>query len=923
MFERASQLVNAGLISEQDAQDLLTSAGFSEWREAWGRLREMAPDDASRAALAECLPLLLVALSDAATPDGSLVNFERYVQSVPDRTALFRYLATNPRAVEILIKLFVGSQFLTEILLRNPNYLEQLTKHKRLAEFKPRAQFLGEALDAAAPFPPLAAKFDALRRFQRWELLRIGACDSFGLMDLKSVTLQLSLLADSLVQCGLALISREMRVDPAGFAVLAFGKLGGQELNYSSDIDLVFLSDDEPTRYWPLGQRLIKALTEATGEGFLYRVDMRLRPWGRSGSLVNSVDAHLGYLKQHGKLWEKQALVKARVIAGNAEIGERFLTRAEPLIYDVPVDQVRRNIREMKGRIEAGLDRQGRTWGEVKSGEGSIRDIEFVTQYLQLSNGATHPEVRSINTLDGLVRLADFGFLQADEYRQLTSGYGFLRTIEHALQLMHHKQTHSIPADEREIAWFARRLDFQNADHLLRHYRQHCEAIRAIYLKYIGGNGEGQPIANGDPTPDQSAAHLARMGPSYSETFSEEEIATHAALIGRLSDENIVEIEARPRASGKWTMTVAGYDHTGELSIMCGLLFVYGFDIAGGNVFTAEHVAPRHSAGGEKRGLARYFVNVFVVKPPLELVLPETWARYKKDLAALLRLVEEGFQREAQGMLAKRVAGALREVVEPPTSLSPVEIDIDNDASETATVLHIRSEDTIGFLYELTNALALAGIDVGRVIISSVGTRVFDTLYVTDTAGAKLTDPERQRELRAAVVLIKHFTHLLPRSPNPQAALLRFRDFLEQLFQQPNWLDDLAALERSEVLTALARLLGVSDFLWDDFLRLQYANLFPVVKDVDALARRKTRADLERELRFELTTVAGSDSGQIQNERRARLNAFKDREMFRTDMRHILGQIPRFGEFSEELADVAEVAVAAGLDLLEGDFRAR
>ncbi len=136
--------------------------------------------------------------------------------------------------------------------------------------------------------------------------------------------------------------------------------------------------------------------------------------------------------------------------------------------------------------------------------------------------------------------------------------------------------------------------------------------------------------------------------------------------------------------------------------------------------------------------------------------------------------------------------------------------------------------------------------------MASSGHSVFDTLHVTDAMGEKITNPNRQRELRAAVVLIKHFTHLLPRSPNPEAALLHFRDFLEHLFQQPNWLEELASLERSDVLEALATLLGVSDFLWEDFLRLQHVNLFPVVTDIAGLERRKSRDVLAAELQAEL-----------------------------------------------------------------------
>ncbi len=702
---------------------MLAAVGFADRQRARQRIEGLCDDDACRRALHSSLPMLLAALSETATPDGSLVNFERYVQSVDDRAKLFEYLASNPRAVEILVKLFVGSQFLTEILLRNPDYLERLTLHKRLAEFKYREQFFFEACGAAAGAGDLAAQFDALRRYQKWELLRIGACDSFGLFDLKNVTVQLSLLADSLVQACLAILCEKLHVKSDGFCVLAFGKLGGEELNYSSDIDLVFLADTEATRFWELGQKLIKALLDATTEGFLYRVDMRLRPWGKSGALVNTVDSHVGYLKKHGMAWEKQALLKARPIAGDPSVGREFLKRAEPLIFGMPPDEVRASVRSTKKKIEAELGRKGRTWGEVKGGPGSIRDIEFITQCLQLIHGGQHKAVRSVGTLDGLVRLTDFGFLHADEYRHLTNGYNFLRTVEHSLQLMHHKQVHSLPTDDREMAFLARRLDYPDGAQFLAQYERTVHTVRAIYDKYVSEKADAKPAEelaeNGLPE------HLARMEPSYQETYSSDEIAAHAAMLRRLSPENEVEVLAvrLPRETNgsrtadsatRWRLTVAGRDHVGDLSMICGLLFVYGFDIVDGNVFT-------ELPGGRKgkAGRGTEFVNVFTVRATGK-AREEDWPRYERELEELIRLVAEGKQREAHGRMAKRVAAVLRdesrelkvERFEPGpshnsqsstlNSLLPVEVEVDNGRSELFTVLHIRAEDTIGFLYELT-----------------------------------------------------------------------------------------------------------------------------------------------------------------------------------------------------------------------------
>jgi [glutamine synthetase] adenylyltransferase / [glutamine synthetase]-adenylyl-L-tyrosine phosphorylase len=272
-------------------------------------------------------------------------------------------------------------------------------------------------------------------------------------------------------------------------------------------------------------------------------------------------------------------------------------------------------------------------------------------------------------------------------------------------------------------------------------------------------------------------------------------------------------------------------------------------------------------------------------------------------------------------------SAAISPSADQAAALYPIIIDIDNEASPDYSVLRIDTPDIVGFLFEFTNALAINQVYIARVAIRTIGDRVSDTLYVTDENGRKITAADRLRELRAATVLIKHFTHLLPYSPNPESALLHFREFIAQLFRRANWPDELASLERPEVLHNLARLLGVSDFLWDDFLRMQYANLFPVVTDIDALDTVKTRAQLQAELEGVLAEThrepqPPSDSPSLQDGTwREALNAFKDREMLRIDMRHILGHTREFWEFALELTDLAEVVVNSAYHLCHEDLR--
>jgi glutamate-ammonia-ligase adenylyltransferase len=865
--------------------------------------RMMTASQTSRSALEIILPHLVNRLLACADPDRALVSFERFAQAFSP-PALFPALAKSPRTLEILITLFAGSQFLTDILLRSPENIVMLHRRDRLAHRKTSDQIYRTACaESAALVHPLnlSTIADALRRFQRRELLRIGACDMLDLYDLPTVTAQLSALADGLSRAALETASAA-QTPVEGFVVLALGKLGGGELNYSSDIDLLFIARENPQEYSRLGETFIDLVSRITPEGFLYRVDMRLRPWGTQGPLVSSVEGYLKYLSSHARLWEKQALLKTRPIAGDLALGRNFLSRVETHLYASDPETVRASVHAMKQRTEQVLRQQGRSWGEVKLGEGSIRDVEFIVQFLQMAWGGAHPQIRSAATLEALPRLQTAGLLTSSETRTLSDGYIFLRTIEHYLQMMHYRQTNALPADPDAIGFLARRLGFdgpQAGDRFLARYQQHGASIRAIYLRHVGKELM-TPHASLSPAQDQQRAHIARLDPAYLLTFSEAEIQQHTALVNLLDLDRPALVDVQPLEANRSRVTIVAYDYPGELTLICGLMFVYGWNIHDGEVFTYEpgegEDRPRMAApatagiapsrvvpsrknppsGGDptpKGDSPRKIVDVFTVSP-VRAQPAGVWEAYTQDLTALLKRMAAGQRREARGELARRVAAAFQEISETESPLFPVDIEIDNNASERYTLLRIEAPDTVGFLYEFTNALAMNRVYIARVIVQSVGSRVNDVLYVTDEQGRKITAPEKQRELRAATVLIKHFTHLLPRAPNAEIALLHFREFLGQLFQRPHWPDELVSLERSG----------------------------------------RTRTELEWMLQAALQP-AREDWREV-------VNAFKDREMFRMDMRHLLGHAPDFWSFAAELTDLAEVVMAAVLDRCTAELTA-
>ncbi|MFV1980033.1 MAG: glutamine synthetase adenylyltransferase [Rhodothermia bacterium] len=853
-------------------------------------------------------------------PERVAIQFNRFSERLQSDPELAEFCFGDARRIDMLATLLGGSAFISDILIREPELFRTLAHDQADARMRVRASErtaveMERAVHAAvASAPSYDDQKIALRRFHRRELFRIAASDFLGFWDMPAVTGQLSILAGSLIRTALDVAAGAVGIVPAGLAIVGMGKLGGLELNYSSDIDLLFVAGSDAMRYSRVGARVIDVLGDITSEGFLYRVDMRLRPWGRSGALVNTVDAYEKYLKSHGEPWEKQALLKARVLAGNTVVGQEFYDRLSPIVFGQTPESVRKSVVRMKRRIEAELDRKGQTWGNVKQGRGSIRDVEFTVQFLQLLHGGSMPGVRSESTRVGLARLSEHGLLSQDDLRILSEGYTFLRVIEHHLQLYHNRQTHSLPRDSERIDHLARRLEFDDPDpgkQLLGHYEQHASAIRQVFERLVAKAGNGDvSVNNGENNETSLPPLVTTMAPAYQEAFSRREIDRHAILARRLNHRHPVAVEAQDLEDGTWRLTIVGYDYLGELSVISGLLLVHGFDIIDGQIFTDEQ---RSGSGNQKRPSERSklkIVDVFTVKPVSGEVPAETWRHYTGELEELVRALSDHRREEVQGRLAERVAESTADRKQSaPSTLYPVDIVIDNETDARFSILNIEAPDTVGFLYELTNALTLLDVDIARVGVTSAGERVRDTLYVTNNRGQKITVEIEQHQLRLTTVLVQHFTHLLPQAPNPTAALLQFRSLLGNLLTRDDWTAEIASLERPEVLDALTRLLGVSDFLWNDFLRMQHETLFPLIGDVDRLKTPRPSSDIEKEL-ADAMSGASDTVEQI-----TLLNRLKDHEMFRIDMRYILGHITEFGQFSREITDLADVVVNEALRL--------
>jgi glutamate-ammonia-ligase adenylyltransferase len=419
-------------------------------------------------------------------------NLERWAAHLPSGPATFSLLE-DPRLLDDLLRLFASSQYLSDILIREPTAYTLLLEPE---ESWLRDDLRAKMAAAVAPFRRLVSRLEALRRARRREFLRIGWRDLAGRADFESVVARISALAEALIEQALVvarapLAEQQPEIDAqVRFAVIAMGKLGGRELNYSSDVDLLFLYDsatpDDPTHLrhaTRLAEALFTALNDTTGEGRLFQVDMRLRPEGRYGALVRSFASYREYYDRWMETWERQALIKARPIAGDAELGQRFSGLAEERAYpSLHAATLFEDVRDMRAAIERRVERREQTVTNVKEGRGTIREIEFTVQLLQLLFGAQRPEIRTGNTSEALARLEAAGLLSAEERSAFAEHYRFFRTVEHRLQIMHDLPVRLVPEDPGEQRKLALRMGFspEEADRFFENYRARADTVEAL-----------------------------------------------------------------------------------------------------------------------------------------------------------------------------------------------------------------------------------------------------------------------------------------------------------------------------------------------------------------------------------------------------------------------------------------------------------
>lgn len=511
-------------LGSQKVAELLQPYGFQDIKRADAALQAMAGEPRSRALLAVVLEELLSAIAETADPDQALVHWEHYLETGINRVQLFQYLADAPRMLHLLCTLFGNSPALAQTLVRDPLLIYWLAEERVLSR-RPTRRELERMLRAMlANVSAVELKLETLRRFRRREMLRIGVRDLLRAADVRETTIALSDLAAVLIQAAYEIVEADLRrqygvpmhrnhrgqLVETGFVVMAMGKLGGGELNFSSDVDLIYVYESEDGQTYPtagqtgvhsipneeyfeyLARALTAALAERTQEGYVYRVDLRLRAEGAVGRLARSLAGYRQYYRTRGQVWERQALLKAWPIAGSRSVGRAFLRMVRPFVFGSVALTSRDDwsliigeVKATKAMIDSKMVMRGHEHRNVKLGIGGIREIEFLVQVVQMLLGRWLPGIRARNTLTALARFRREGLLSSREQTALTEAYLFLRDIEHKLQMVHDLQTHALPSSPEELARCAVRLGYGPhpgaSQRFLADYHRHTAFVHQMF----------------------------------------------------------------------------------------------------------------------------------------------------------------------------------------------------------------------------------------------------------------------------------------------------------------------------------------------------------------------------------------------------------------------------------------------------------
>jgi glutamate-ammonia-ligase adenylyltransferase len=431
-------LAGHGPLSTEAAEERLTAFGFVDAEHTRAALRELTSGFSRTSRVFQgLLPVILDWLSTTPNPDLGLLQLRRLAEGPTRASVLAGAFRDSTGAAQRACRLLGSSRMLGDGLFHQPAFIDALGDDNELTREHSHTELVDAAMETLQWRTDVDHRRAGLRRFKRREFLRVAARDVLGLAPIEVTEREWSSVADACVEAAL------QALEPAvPFAVIGMGRLGGQELSYASDIDVLFVYDgDRPSQFETaerVATQLIREIGATTPEGQTFRVDATLRPEGKKGVLARSLEGYRAYYADYGLAWEFQSLLRARPVAGDADVARRFLELIEPLVIrdPFPEDDVR-EIRRVKLRVERerippGEDPQF----HLKLGKGALTDVEFAVQLLQLQHGAQHPEMRTPATIEGLRRLVGAGLLDPEDGTVLEESYRFCERARNARYLV-------------------------------------------------------------------------------------------------------------------------------------------------------------------------------------------------------------------------------------------------------------------------------------------------------------------------------------------------------------------------------------------------------------------------------------------------------------------------------------------------------
>ncbi|MEE8184859.1 MAG: bifunctional [glutamate--ammonia ligase]-adenylyl-L-tyrosine phosphorylase/[glutamate--ammonia-ligase] adenylyltransferase [Thermodesulfobacteriota bacterium] len=499
-------------IDEEKAAVTLESEGFKDAKRALKNLRLL-----SGYTLGKDITKIIGFTVLSPSADDALNNLEKIASTISNKTASF--LLKEEKKLKMLITICGSSQMLSHYIVKNPTLLDELFVEDQTYSEKGLETLIEELNTRTKDIYDTDGIARALRLYRQREYLRIGSRDLLGLTSMVETTAALSALASATMEITVAICLRRLKekygtpfyIDnngnkkEAAFVVIGMGKLGGMELNFSSDIDIMYIyssNKGETTGtgekgynkinlhafFVKLSEMITKLISGITEDGFVFRIDLDLRPEGKKGNIANSIRSAEIYYESWGKTWERAAMIKARPVAGSLALGEEFLLTLEPFVYRRYLDFTAIDeIRAMKEKIDLGsLGKKMRTVN-VKLGVGGIREIEFFIQAIQLINGGKDKNIRQKNSLAALDALSNKGYLRMEDADRLAEAYVFLRNLEHKIQIVEGRQTHVIPAKTRDLQRVAKMMGFEDGlerkagEALLYKHKKLTENVHEIY----------------------------------------------------------------------------------------------------------------------------------------------------------------------------------------------------------------------------------------------------------------------------------------------------------------------------------------------------------------------------------------------------------------------------------------------------------